>query len=190
MNIEKTSFGGLLIHSSQGNFAVNAGGSMEAMAAGYRLREQPLRGLILTAEHIQRSRNAAEFSNRFGIPVLVSTATWEVLGEHFDRPVLFSPPGTADFEGLSVEFHCLCDDSIDPVYLIVRDREKTVGIVPDGKLTVRTAEPLRHCNALCLASPPLFLPGIPAGLKRRLQSVTNTAEEIDRLFPDIVPVLL
>ena len=61
---------------------------------------------------------------------------------------------------------------------------------PDGKLTARTAEPLRHCDALCLDNRPHLLPGIPSALKRRLLSVTNTAEEIDRLFPDIVPVLL
>ena len=190
MHIEKTSFGGLLLHTSHGNFAVNGGGSVEDMEIGYRLREQPLRGLILTAEHIHRSRNAAAFANRFGIPVLISTATREVLGEHLDRPVLFSPPGTVDFEGLSVEFHCLRYDSIDPVFLIVRDRENTIGIVPDGKLTARTAEPLRHCDALCLDNRPHLLPGIPSALKRRLLSVTNTAEEIDRLFPDLVPVLL
>ncbi len=190
MNIEKTSFGGLLLHTPHGNFAVNAGGSMEDMETGFRLREQPLRGLILTSEHVHRSRHAAAFANRFGIPVLISTATWAVLGEHLNRPVLFSPPGTVDFEGLSVEFRFLRYDSIDPVYLIVRDRENTIGIVPDGKLTVRTAEPLRHCDALCLDNRPYLLPGIPSSLKRRLLSVTNTAEEIDRLFPDIVPVLL
>ena len=189
MNIETTSFGGLLLHTSHGNFAVNAGGSVDEMAIRYRLREQPLRGLILTAEHINRARNAAEFANRFRIPVLVSMVTWAVLREHFDRPVLVSPPCTADFEGLSVEFHFVSYDSSDPVYLIVRDQENAVGIVPDGKLTGRTAEPLRQCNALCLPRRPLLLPGPPA-LKRRLLSVTNTAEEIDRLFPDIVPVFL
>lgn len=189
MNLEITPFGGLLLHTSHGNFAVNAGGSVEDMAIRYRLREQPLRGLILTSEHIHRSRNAAEFANRFGIPVLVSTAAWAVLREHFDRPVLVSLPCTADFEGISVEFQFLSYDSIDPIYLIVRDQDQTLGIVPDGKLTARTAEPLQHCNALCLARRPLFLPG-PAALKRRLQSVTNTAEEIDRLFPNIVPVFL
>lgn len=190
MNFEKTPFGGLLLHTSLGNFAVNAGGSMEAMEIHYRLREQPLRGLILTSEHIHRSRNAAAFVNRFGLPVLISAATCEVLGEHFDRPVRFSPPGTAVFEGLAVEFHCLRYDSIDPVYLIVRDREKTLGIVPDGRLVERTAEPLRHCSAICLPRGPRPLPGIPAALQRRLQSVTNNAEEINRLFPDTVPVLL
>ena len=190
MNIEKTSFGGLLLHTSQGNFAVNAGGSMADMETCFRLRDQPLRGLILTSEHVHRSRNAAAFANRFGIPVLISTAAWAVLGEHLDRPVLFSPPGTVDFEGLSLEFHFLRYDSIDPVYLIVRDRKNTVGIVPDGKLTAHTAEPLRHCSALCLDNRPHILPGIPSALKRRLLSVTNTAEEIDRLFPDTANFLL
>ena len=190
MNIEKTSFGGLLLRTTHGNFAVNAGGSMENMEIGFRLSEQPLRGLILTSEHIHRSRNAAAFANRFGIPVLISTAAWAVLGEHFDRPVLFSPPGTVGFEGLSVEFHFLRYDAIDPVYLIVRDQAHTIGIVPDGKLTGRTAEPLQHCSALCLDNQPHILPGIPSALKRRLLSVTNTVEEIDRLFPDLVPVLL
>ena len=190
MNIEKTPFGGFLLHSSHGNFAVNAGGFLDSMETHYRLSEQPLRGLILTSEHVHRSRNAAEFANRFNIPVLISVATWAVLGEHFARPVLFSPPGAVVFEGLSVEFHCLRYDSIDPVYLIVSDREKTVGIVPDGKLTSRTAEPLRRCSAICLPRGPHPLSGIPAPLQRRLQSVTNNAEEIDRLLPDTVPVLL
>ena len=85
MNLEKTSFGGLLLHTSHGNFAVNGGGSIKDMEIGYRLHEQPLRGLILTAEHIHRSRNAAELANRFEIPVLVSTATWAMLGEKIDR---------------------------------------------------------------------------------------------------------
>ena len=190
MYLEKTPFGGLLLHTSHGNFAVNGGGSMEDMEIRYRVHEQPLRGLILTSEHIHRSRNAAAFANRFGIPVLVSSATCSVLGGHIGRPVLFSPPGTALFEGLSVEFHFLRSDSIDPVYLIVRDQEKTIGIVPDGKLTARTAEPLRHCAELCLDNRPVLLPGIPPALKRHLLSVSNTAEEIGRLFPGIVPVLL
>lgn len=190
MYLEKTSFGGLLLHTSHGNFAVNGGGSIEDMEIRCHVREQPLRGLILTSEHIHRSRNAAAFANRLGIPVLISTAAWAVLGEHIDRPVLFSPPGAVLFEGLSVEFHFLRSDSIDPVYLIIRDQEKTIGIVPDGKLTARTAEPLRHCTALCLDNRSVLLPGIPPALKRQLLSVSNTAEEIDRLFPDSVPVLL
>ena len=189
MNLEKTSFGGLLLHTSLGNFAVNGGGSIKDMEIGCRLSEQPLRGLILTSEHIHRSRNAAEFANRFGIPVLVSTATWAMLGEKINRPVLFSPPGTAVFEGLSVESHFLRYDSIDPIYLIIRDGENSIGIVPDGKLTERSAEPLRKCNTVCLERRP-SLDAFPSALRKRLQSITNTAEEIDRLFPDIVPVLL
>ncbi|MBQ9337249.1 MAG: hypothetical protein IJS14_08145 [Lentisphaeria bacterium] len=190
MYFEKTPFGGLLLHTSHGNFAVNAGGSMEAMEIHYRLREQPLRGLILTSEHEHRSGNVAAFADRFGIPVLVSPAVAEVLGERLAHPVLLSPPGTAVFEGLSVEFHCIQDDSIDPVYLIVRDQEKTLGIVPDGRLSERTAEPLRHCITVCLARRPPLVPGFPSALNCRLQSTANTDEEIARLFPDTVPVLL
>ena len=190
MNLEKTSFGGILLHSSQGNFAVNGGGSMEEMEIGYQLSEQPLRGLILTAEHLQRSLNVSEFANRFGIPVLISTATWAVLGKKFDRPVLFSPPCTVVFEGLSVEFHFLRYDSIDPVYLIVHDQGDSIGIVPDGKLTEHTAEPLKKCSAVCLDKRPLFMAGFPTALKKRMRSITNTPEDIDRLFPDNHPVIL
>ena len=190
MNLEKTSFGGILLHTSHGNFAVNGGGSMEEMEIGYRLNEQPLRGLILTAEHLQRSYNVPEFANHFGIPVLISTATWAVLGEKFDRPVLFSPPSTVVFEGLTVDFHSLRFDSIDPIYLIVRDQGESIGIVPDGKLTERTAEPLQKCNAVCLDKRPVSLAGLPSALQKRLRTITNTAEEIERLFPNNLPVIL
>lgn len=190
MDLEKTSFGGILLHTSLGNFAVNGGASMEEMESGYRLSEQPLRGLILTSEHIHRSRNAAEFANRFGIPVLISTATWAMLGKKIDHPVLFSPACTVVFEGLPVDFHFLRYDSIDPVYLIVHDQEKSIGIVPDGKLTERTAEPLRKCSAVCLETLPVFLPGFTSTMKKRLRSVSNTEEDIKRLFPGTLPVIL
>ena len=190
MDFKILSFGGLLLHTSHGRFAVNGGGSVEAMERGYMLREQPLRGMILTSEHIHRSRNAAAFANKHKIPLLTPLVTWAELGEHVDRPVLVCPPCTTVFEGLEVEFHFLRSDALDPVYLIVRDGERSLGIVPDGKLSEHTAAPLRQCDALCLDACPTRLPGIPAALHRRIESVTNTQEEIAALFPDRVPALL
>lgn len=190
MNIEKTLFGGILLHTSHGKFAINGGGTMDAMETGYRIRDQPLQGMILTSEHIHRSKNVSVFANKYQIPVLVTLATWAKFGEHVDKPVLVSPPCKTVFMGLEIEFHFLRNDAVDPVYLIVCDQGKSLGIVPDGKLSRHTAEPLRHCNTVCFANRQRILPGIPSALRRRLKSVTNTLEEIESFFPELVPVFL
>lgn len=70
MNITINSFGGVLITSVNGNFAINGGNSMEEMEKAYLLLEQKLTALILTSEHLDRSRNAALFAQKHHIPVL------------------------------------------------------------------------------------------------------------------------
>ncbi len=190
MNLKIQPFGGILLYTSQGRFAVNGGGSIEAMERGYQIDEQPLRGMILTSEHIPMSRNVAAFANKHKIPLLVPLVTWAALGEHVDRPVPVFPSNTIAFEGLEVEFHFLRGDALEPVYLIVRDGARSLGIVPDGKLSEHTVAPLRQCDTLCLAVRPARLPGFPAVLRREIESVTNTQEEIAALFPDRVPILL
>lgn len=148
MNIEVTSFGGLLLHTSRGDFAVNGGGSLEALELAYLASGEPPRGIILTSEHPRHSRNISAFANMHRIPVLITLRTWAALREHFRKPVLSWPLRTNEFAGLAIEYHFLCSDSREPTYLTLRDGEDTLGIVPDGRITPDSAPPLLECRTL------------------------------------------
>lgn len=210
MNIERTSFGGLLVRTALGNYAVNAGGALTAMEKEYRIAEEPLRGIILSCEHLHRSVNLAEFANRHGIPVLIKTIACAALPMHLDHALRARATYPVDFEGLSVSFHFVRYDSLDPVYLILRDGRETLGIVPDGRLTPKTVEPLLECRTVFLEKVREELPDSdiespeemliralfhsgedgkkktgtpPRRLRQRWKSFTNTAAEIAEMFP-------
>ena len=139
MNITANSFGGVLVDTSKGAFAVNGGGSLEEMEKAYLQPEHPLTALVLTSEHIERSRNVELFSRKHHIPILASFIMQCKMRLH-DLPVIYCfPPAEVNLYGVKIGLHHIRYDSIDPVFLTIEDEEKT-GIVIDGKLDRKSAE--------------------------------------------------
>lgn len=181
MNITIHSFGGVLITSANGNFAVNGGGSMEEMENAYLAPERPLTALILTSEHLERSRNAALFAQKHHIPVLASFIM-QCKMRLQKLPLLYCfPPVEIDLYGVKIGFHHIRYDSIDPVFLTLEDDEK-IGIVIDGKLDKDTAASLMDCSRILLCNEAEQQDPAPSALLRRRRSVYNTPEEITELF--------
>ena len=181
MNITMNSFGGVLVTSARGNFAINGGGSLEEMEKAYLQPGHPLTALILTSEHLDRSRNAALFAQKHHIPILTSFITQCKMRLH-DLPVIYCfPPVEVNLYGVKIGLHHICYDSIDPVFLTIEDEEKT-GIVIDGKLDRETAERLMDCRRILLCSEVKLQDSMPSALRRRVLSVYNTAEELKELF--------
>ena len=183
MNITINTFGGVLVETSKGNFAVNGGGSLEEMEKAYLQPEHPLTALILTSEHLNRSRNAADFAQQHHIPILASFIT-ECKMRLQKQPLIYCfPPAEVDLYGVKIGLHHIRYDSIDPVFLTIEDEEKT-GIVIDGKLNRETAEKLMDCRRILLCNEVKLHDPMPSALRRRILSVYNTAEELKELFRD------
>ena len=123
MNVTINSFGGVLVNSGKGNFAINGGGTMEEMEQAYLLPERPLTALILTSEHLDRSRNAALFAQKHHIPILASFIM-QCKMRLQKLPLLYCfPPAEIDLYGVKIGFHHIRYDSIDPVFLTEEDRD-------------------------------------------------------------------
>ena len=181
MNITINTFGGVLVETSKGNFAVNGGGSLEEMEKAYLQPEHPLTALILTSEHLDRSRNAVPFAQKHHIPILASFIMQCKMRLHALPVIYCFPPAEVDLYGVKIGLHHIRYDSIDPVFLTIEDEEKT-GIVIDGKLDRETAEKLMDCRRILLCNEVKLHDPMPSALRRRILSVYNTAEELKELF--------
>ena len=181
MNIAINTFGGILVETAKGNFAINGGGSLEEMEKAYLQPEHPLTALILTSEHLNRSRNVELFAQKHHIPILASFIM-QCKMRLQKLPLLYCfPPAEIDLYGVKIGFHHIRYDSIDPVFLTIEDEEKT-GIVIDGKLDKESVEKLMDCRRILLCNKVKLHDPMPSALRRRILSVYNTAEEITELF--------
>ena len=181
MNITVNTFGGVLVGTSKGNFAINGGGTLEEMEQAYIAPEHPLTALILTSEHPDRSRNAELFARKHHIPILASFIM-QCKMRLQKLPLLYCfPPAVIDLYGVKIGLHHIRYDSIDPVFLTIEDDEK-IGIVIDGKLDRETAEKLMDCRRILLCNEVKLHDPMPSALRRRILSVYNTSEEQKELF--------
>lgn len=153
------------------------------MEKAYLHPEHPLTALILTAEHIHRSRNMELFARKHHIPILASFFM-ECKMRLQKLPLIYCfPPAEIDLYGVKIGFHPIRYDSIDPVFLTIEDDEK-IGIVIDGKLDEESAETLMDCRRIVLCNEAKLQDAMPPALRRRLLSVYNTPEELQELFRD------
>ena len=183
MNITMNSFGGILVETAKGNFAINGGGSLEEMEKAYLQPEHPLTALILTSEHLERSRNAVPFAQKHHIPILASFIMQCKMRLHALPVIYCFPPAEVDLSGVKIGLHHIRYDSIDPVFLTMEDDEK-IGIVIDGKLDKESAEKLMDCRRILLLNEAKLHEPTPTALRRRLLSVYNTPQELADLFRD------
>ena len=181
-----TSFGGVLLRTSAGNYAVNGGAAAGDLRLLYLRSGEKLNALVLTSEHRNRSRGAASFAVEENVPLYAPLPVCHMLPGFsiaLHRPVMFLPPTAVEVAGAKLEFRRLRGDSIDPVFLILEADGCRVGVVPDGKLDRATAAPLFACRKVLVGN--RFNPeksGRPGALERRLRSVCNTDAELDELF--------
>ena len=181
MNLTINQFGGVLIESNRGNIAVNGGGTLDEMEKAYLHKDVPLIGIVLTSEHINRSRNVEQFAKKHHIPVLSSFIVQCSMNFH-DIPLLYCfPPAEINLYGVTIRMLHIRYDSIDPVYLIV-EADGSAGIVIDGKLNETSAGPLMNCDKLALLNRCAIRESMPMPLVRRLQSVYNSKQELHSLF--------
>ena len=181
MNITTNSFGGVLADTSKGAFAVNGGGSLEEMEKAYLRPDRPLAALILTSEHLNRSRNVELFAQKHHIPILASFIM-QCKMRLQKLPLFYCfPPIVMNLYGVKIGFHHIRYDSIDPVFLTMEDDEK-IGIVIDGKLDKESAEKLMDCRRILLRNEGKLHDSMPSALRRRILSVYNTQEELNELF--------
>lgn len=181
-----TSFGGVLLRTSAGNYAVNGGAAAGDLDIAYLRDDEKLNAVILTSEHRSRSRSAAAFAAGRNVPLCAALPVCHMLpGFSFEyhRPIMFLPPTTLELAGAKLEFHRLRGDSIDPVFLILETDGDRIGVVPDGKLDRASAAPLLTCRKVLVGN--RFNPAQPGrsgALERRLRSACNTDAELDELF--------
>ena len=182
-----TDFGGVLLRTGNGNFAINGGAMPKKLDAAYLREGETLHALILTSEHYHRRHSAASFAERHDIPLiaalLVSAALRELtIGGR--APITFLPPEELEFAGARLNFHFIGGDSIEPVFLTVEADGSRLGIVPDGKLGPASVKPLLECDTVLLGNRLELPKNAPGALARRLRSVSNTEAELDELFRD------
>lgn len=180
-----TDFGGVLLHTRNGDLAVNAGALPRKLKDAYVREGGKLKALVLTSEHINRSNGAAPFAEDRGIPVIASlivSAHCRALTMGGRRPMTFLIPAGIEIAGAELRFHRLCGDSLDPCFLTVAAEGRRLGIVPDGRLDAESVRPLLECDEVLLGNRLDLPPDAPGALARRLRSVSNTGEELDALF--------
>ena len=171
----------MLVDTSKGAFAVNGGGSLEEMEKAYLQPEHPLTALVLTSEHIERSRNVELFSRKHHIPILASFIL-QCKMRLQKLPLFYCfPPTVMDLYGVKIGLHHIRYDSIDPVFLTIEDDGK-IGIVIDGKLDRETAGKLMDCRRILLCNEAKLRDSMPSAQRRRILSVYNTQEELNELF--------
>jgi len=177
MNITMNSFGGILVETAKGNFAINGGGTLEEMEKAYLQPGHPLTALILTSEHLDRSRNTELFARKHHIPILASFIM-QCKMRLQKLPLLYCfPPAEIDLYGVKIGFHHIRYDSIDPVFLTLEDDEK-IGLVIDGKLEKESAAKLMDCRRIVLCNEAKLQASMPSARQRRILSVYNTPDEI------------
>ena len=180
-----TDFGGVLLRTRNGDFAVNGGAMPRRLSSAYVRENGELKAIILTSEHLNRADGAAIFAEDQGIPLVVSlvaTALRRDLTLGGRRPTTFLTPASLEIAGVRLHFHTLYNDSVDPCFLTVEADGSRIGIVPDGRLDAGSVLPLRGCDEVLLGNRLDLPPAAPGALARRLRSVSNTDAELEKLF--------
>ena len=180
-------FGGVKVETPAGTIAVNGGGTPDEMDRFYLSGDRPPAAIVLSAEHMHRSRGVEEFAQRHGIPLVGSLIALAHL--HLQSPERWEvlPPRGIAIGGIMLDIFHIRYDSLDPFALTVTVNNETVGIVPDGRLRAEDADALarlRGCRKLFLSNKLDCPPEMPRTLYLRYRSNYNTSGELAELFRD------
>ena len=187
IEIVSAPFGGILIKTASGNLAVNGGGTPDEMDEFYLSGDRPPTAIVLTTEHMHRSRGVGEFAGRHGIPLVGSLIALAHLHLHTPERWEVLPPREIAVGGIMLDIFFIRYDSLDPFALTVTVNGETVGIVPDGRLSAKDADALaklRNCHKLFLANKLDCPPEMPRMLYLRYRGNYNTSGELAELFRD------
>ena len=180
-------FGGIRVETPRGNIAINGGGTPDEMDGFYLAGSRSPEAIVLTAEHIHRSRGVEAFAEKHGIPLVGSLLAlahlrirsperWEVL-----------PPREIAISGIELDIFPVRYDSLDPFALTVSANGEKAGVVPDGRLSEKWPEvlaKLRSCQKLFFANKLDCPPEAPRALYLRCRGNCNTSGELAELFRD------
>ena len=177
-------FGGVLLESECGNIAINGGGTLAELEDAYIVDGKAPAAMIVTCEHIHRSRNAVIFCREHRLPLITTAACAERLNPAGIRTHLLTVPGNRFFLrwGLGVHFVPVRYDSAAPFGLILHDGEALCGMIPDGRIYPRTAELLMDCDAIILGNRLAVPADATAALERRLRCVCHSQAELNEVF--------
>ena len=180
-------FGGVLIETARGKLAVNGGGAPDELDGFYLADARPPVAIVLTTEHIHRSRGVGEFAARHGIPLVGSLLAFARLRLQSPERWEILPPQQLAIGGIVLDTYPIRYDSEDPFALTISVNGETLGVVTDGRLEARDAPllaKLRSCNKLWFANKLDRPPEIPKALLRRYRGNCNTSGELAELFRD------
>ncbi|MCJ7798762.1 MAG: MBL fold metallo-hydrolase [Polaromonas sp.] len=154
--------------------------------AGAGLTNLDIDAIFITHEHSDHVGCARQFSLRHGVPVWMSSGTYEGIGApDFGGLLHTARDGEAiDFGSLQIMPFTVPHDAREPLQLTCTDGSAKLGILTDlGHATSHLLAHLKHCNALLLEcnhdSDLLAQSSYPPFLKRRVGGkyghLSNTA---------------
>ena len=180
-------FGGVKVETSAGTIAINGGGTPDEMARFYLAGDRPPAAIVLTTEHMHRSRGVEQFVEKHGIPLVGSLIALAYLHLHTPERWEVLPPREIAIGGIMLEVFYVRYDSLDPFALTITVDGETVGIVPDGRLREDDADALarlRSCRKLFLSNKLDCPSEMPRALYLRYRNNYNTSRELAELFRD------
>ena len=148
---------------------------LSARLAGAGLADEDIDAIFITHEHSDHIGCARQFSRRHGVPVWMSSGTYEGIGSpDFGGLIHIARDGEAiDLGDLQIMPFTVPHDAREPLQLTCTDGAAKLGILTDlGHATAHLLAHLEHCNALLLEcnhdSDLLAQSSYPPFLKRRV----------------------
>ncbi len=156
---------------------------------------EKLDAIIISHEHTDHVQGAGVLSRRFGIPLYISSPTFNACQElgKIESVHFFSCGAEFDIGGIKVNPFAISHDACDPCGFTFTHEEKKIGLATDlGIVTNLVKEHLKHCAILYLEAnhdPDMLKNGpYPWHLKQRIQSRTGHLSNKDagRLLAELV----
>ncbi len=188
----------ILIRSDETALLVDAGLSgIEIQRRLIQVGQAPekLDAIIISHEHTDHVKGAGVLSRRFGIPLYISSPTYNVCQElgKIESVHFFSCGAGFDIGGIAVNPFTISHDACDPCGFTFTHGEKKIGLATDlGVVTNLLKEHLRCCGILYLEAnhdPDMLKNGpYPWHLKQRIQSRTGHLSNKDagKLLAELV----
>ena len=191
MNVTSAAFGGVKVSTPRGTIAINAGGELDEMDKFYLDPASPLVAMVLTSVQERRSRHAAEFASRHGIPLIGSFLAFAAIHLHTPETWAVFLPRMVTINGIRLDLFFVSggpvSPAISPFALSVSVGDESIGVVPDGRLNekyMESVEKLRACGKIFFGNKIDRLAAVDSALRDHCRSCSNTSAELAELFRD------